>query len=62
MPESELLALQAVRIDPGWLDRRRIRVFCESCGEGINYERELIVDGRTLCRACSGLSYYSRIV
>jgi formylmethanofuran dehydrogenase subunit E len=61
MPESELLALQSVRIDPGWLDRRRIRVHCESCEEGINYEREIIVDGRTLCRACGKRSYYSRI-
>jgi formylmethanofuran dehydrogenase subunit E len=62
MPESELLALQAVQIDPGWLDRRRIRVFCQSCGEGVNYEREVAIGNRTLCRSCSGHSYYSPVV
>ena len=59
MPEKELLALELVRINPGWLDRRRVRVRCAACGEGINDEREVSVDGRALCRPCSGLSYYA---
>jgi formylmethanofuran dehydrogenase subunit E len=35
------------------------RVVCAACGEGINFRREVERDGRTLCRACAGQSYYS---
>lgn len=58
MPEHELLKIEAVAIVPGWLDRRRARISCEACGEGINYEREVVVAGRTLCRPCGGERYY----
>ncbi|MEX2145795.1 MAG: FmdE family protein [Candidatus Rokuibacteriota bacterium] len=58
MPESDLLAIQRVAVAPGWLDRRRVRVPCEGCGEGINYERQVVVGGRTLCRPCAGQTYY----
>jgi len=34
------------------------RVVCADCGEGINFKREVVVDGRTLCRACAGERYY----
>lgn len=34
------------------------RVVCEQCGEGINFKREVNRDGRWLCRACAGESYY----
>ena len=34
------------------------RVVCAQCGEGINFKREVVVDGRTLCRACAGEKYY----
>ena len=34
------------------------RVVCRECGEGINFKREVVVNGRTLCRACAGESYY----
>jgi len=34
------------------------RVLCDGCGEGVNYEREVRVDGRVLCRACAGPPYY----
>jgi formylmethanofuran dehydrogenase subunit E len=59
MPEGELLTLESVRINPGWLDRKRVRVSCAACGEGINYQREVVVDGRVLCQGCSGPGYYS---
>lgn len=62
MPEHDLLALDPVRINPGWLDRRRVRVRCAVCAEGINYEREVSVDGRPLCRSCSGHSYYAPLL
>ena len=59
MPEPLLLRIEPVEISPGWLDRRRVRVLCEACGEGINYQREVIIAGRTLCRPCSGENYCS---
>src|SRR5579864_7918875 len=34
------------------------RVVCVECGEGINFKREVIVEGRALCRACAGERYY----
>lgn len=34
------------------------RVLCAECGEGINFMREVIKDGRTLCRGCAGENYY----
>jgi formylmethanofuran dehydrogenase subunit E len=34
------------------------RVVCGQCGEGINFKRELVVRGRTLCRSCAGENYY----
>jgi formylmethanofuran dehydrogenase subunit E len=34
------------------------RVVCVQCGEGINFKREVVVDGRTLCRSCAGSRYY----
>ena len=34
------------------------RVICERCGEGIGFNREVRVDGRTLCRACAGEAYW----
>ncbi len=59
MPESDLLGVEPVALSLGWLDRPRVRVFCEACGEGINYQREVTVRGRTLCRPCGGERYYS---
>jgi formylmethanofuran dehydrogenase subunit E len=35
------------------------RMVCAQCGEGINFKREVLKDGRTLCRACAGERYYS---
>jgi len=35
------------------------RVVCTECGEGINFGREVLQGGRTLCRGCAGESYYS---
>ena len=59
MPELALLTVEPVVVNPGWLDRRRVRVFCQECGEGINYQREVTGDGRTLCRPCGGERYYT---
>src|SRR6202166_2592037 len=34
------------------------RVVCAQCGEGINFKREVLQGGRTLCRSCAGEAYY----
>jgi formylmethanofuran dehydrogenase subunit E len=40
---------------PGY---RAKRVICERCGEGIGFNREVHMDGHTLCRACAGEAYW----
>ena len=37
------------------------RVVCDACGEGINFKREVLQSGRTLCRSCAGDAYYSQL-
>jgi len=34
------------------------RIVCAQCGEGINFNREVVQDGRKLCRSCAGEKYY----
>jgi formylmethanofuran dehydrogenase subunit E len=34
------------------------RVICAQCGEGINFNREVVHNGRAHCRACAGEKYY----
>ena len=34
------------------------RVACDECGEGINFQRQVVKDGRTLCKSCAGERYY----
>jgi formylmethanofuran dehydrogenase subunit E len=34
------------------------RVDCDQYGDGINGKREVVVDGRTLCKACANGAYY----
>jgi formylmethanofuran dehydrogenase subunit E len=61
MPDEELFdtAWCAVEVPPEDLPGfKGPRVVCAQCGEGINFKRELVVEGRTLCRACAGSRYY----
>jgi formylmethanofuran dehydrogenase subunit E len=37
------------------------RVVCAECGEGINFRREVVRDGRTLCRGCAGERYFDEL-
>ncbi|MGB0036000.1 MAG: FmdE family protein [Candidatus Acidiferrales bacterium] len=61
LPDEELFEKQWVRVEvrpedmPGF---KGPRVVCEECGEGINFKREIVANGRTLCRACAGARYY----
>jgi formylmethanofuran dehydrogenase subunit E len=58
MDERDLLAIEPVIVTSEWLARRRVRVACSACGEGIAYQREVRRDGAVLCRACAGERYY----
>jgi formylmethanofuran dehydrogenase subunit E len=62
MPDEDLFSIQWVRVAlgpeefPGYKGERRV---CEVCGEGINFKREVVRDGRVLCKACAGERYYT---
>lgn len=59
MPEKDLFVITAVKVAIAGFDKEKYRVTCESCGETVNDHKEMIVDGRTLCRPCGeGESYY----
>ncbi len=61
MSDQDLFDVQPVTVElspeefPGYKGER---VVCAECGEGINFRREVVRGGRTLCRACAGESYY----
>jgi len=61
MRDEDLFDLQWVKVElppeefPGYKGER---VVCEKCGEGINFKREVRRQGKVLCRACAGESYY----
>jgi formylmethanofuran dehydrogenase subunit E len=61
MAEDDLFTKQWVEVDlpaeefPGYKGER---IVCAECGEGINFRREVLRDGRVLCRACTGERYY----
>lgn len=62
MPEEELFTTQWVKVVlpaeefPGYKGER---ITCEKCGEGINFRREVNLEGKIMCRSCAGDSYYS---
>ncbi len=64
LPDDELFTRQWVRVElppedmPGY---KAPRVVCAQCGEGINFKREVVREGRVLCRACAGESYYKPV-
>ena len=64
LPDPELLdhAWVRVRVGPEDLPGYKApRVACARCGEGINFRREVVQDGETLCRACAGSCYYEPV-
>jgi formylmethanofuran dehydrogenase subunit E len=61
MPDEELFAVEWVRVTFGPEDLpgyKAPRVVCAQCGEGVSFRREVVRDGRALCRACAGERYY----
>ncbi|MFN7996271.1 MAG: FmdE family protein [Bryobacteraceae bacterium] len=61
MPDADLFSAEWVRVHlgpeefPGY---KAPRTVCAECGEGINFKREVVRDGRVLCKACAGERYY----
>lgn len=56
MPDEELFSTQwvSVTVEPREMPGYKSgRIVCAACGEGINYDREVVVDGRTLCMGCA---------
>jgi formylmethanofuran dehydrogenase subunit E len=61
MAEGDLFTTQWVKVEitaeelPGYKGER---IVCAECGEGINFQREVLSGDRLLCRGCSGERYY----
>jgi len=61
MKDDDLFSTEWVKVElpagefPGFKGER---IVCAECGEGINYQRQLVRDGRILCRGCAGEAYY----
>jgi formylmethanofuran dehydrogenase subunit E len=64
LPDQVLFDKKWVKVDlqpedlPGF---KGPRVVCAECGEGVNFKREVLQAGRTLCRSCAGEKYYSHL-
>src|ERR1700752_4183227 len=64
LPDDLLFSKEWVKVEiypedlPGF---KGPRVVCAQCGEGINFKREVLRDGQTLCRSCAGEKYYSPV-
>jgi formylmethanofuran dehydrogenase subunit E len=63
MKDEDLFTQQWVKVElspeefPGYKGER---IVCESCGEGINFHREVVIEEKTFCQACADQSnrYY----
>jgi formylmethanofuran dehydrogenase subunit E len=61
MSDDDLFTTQYVKVDlrpeefPGYKGER---IVCEMCSEGINFQREIIRNGKILCKSCAGEAYY----
>jgi formylmethanofuran dehydrogenase subunit E len=61
MKDDDLFSTQWVKVElppeefPGY---KADRIVCAECGEGINFRREVVQDGKILCRSCAGGRYY----
>jgi formylmethanofuran dehydrogenase subunit E len=64
LPEEILFDKKWVKVEvqpedlPGF---KGPRVVCAECGEGVNFKREVLQGGRTLCRSCAGERYYAHL-
>lgn len=61
MPAEELFSVQSVQLKVAvaeFISQPGVKAICDTCGEEIMNEREVVRDGQVLCRACAGEAYY----
>ncbi len=64
MPDSVLFRVQEVAVELSEFDLpgpTRKKVACAECGQVVRDDREVIVDGKPLCRPCAGQAYFRPI-
>lgn len=64
LPDESLLVARPVQLTQTLaqiMSQPGVRILCQDCGEEIFNEREVMVNGRSLCRACAGEGYYRRL-
>jgi len=64
MADDELFRVEHIAVDipPEDLPGRPMRrVQCEICSDWVQDKRDLVVNGRTLCRNCAGQRYYRKL-
>lgn len=64
MADDELFQVQWVRVALGPEDLpgyQAPKPVCAQCGEIISFRREVVLDNRTVCRACAGERYYTPV-
>ena len=62
IPDDELFRFENVSLQPALaalLSRPDVRSVCAACGEEIINEREVLRDGKALCRTCADDGYYT---
>jgi len=62
MPDSVLFRVQQVRVALSDFDMpgpTRCKATCQQCGQVVRDGRELVKDGKRLCRPCAGEAYFS---
>jgi formylmethanofuran dehydrogenase subunit E len=62
MPDSVLFRVQQVQVAVNEFDLpgpTRSKVVCDQCGQVVRDHREVIKDGRRLCKPCAAGAYYS---
>jgi len=62
MKVDDLFDMQSVKVDRPEEECHGFkgeRIVCSVCGEGINFRRQVLREGKILCRACAGESYYT---
>lgn len=65
IPDSDLFRVQEVAIDLDEYDipgKPQRHVVCERCGEHVMDNRDVLVEGKTLCQACAGQPVYYRVI
>jgi formylmethanofuran dehydrogenase subunit E len=61
MSNTDLMTVTRVRLSISLeklLSKPGFRVMCDTCGEEVLNQREVVLEGAILCRACAGQSYY----